>query len=60
MNVWKKKIEEEIVILDEAPTIFKTRKPKRTHKVREQLEDSFLRQLYPSTLPVLEYSPRHW
>ena len=33
-----------IAILDEAPTICKTPKPRRTHKVREQLEDSFLRR----------------
>ena len=36
--------EEEIAVLDEALAIFKTPKPKRTHKVREQLEDSFLRR----------------
>ena len=36
--------EDDIAVLDEAPAIFKTPKPKRTHKVRDQLGDSFLRR----------------
>ena len=35
---------EDIAILEEAPAIFKTRKSKKTLKVREQLDDSFLRR----------------
>ena len=39
----EEEVEEDIAILEEALAIFKTPKSKKTPKIREQLEDSFLR-----------------